>query len=245
MRVELFAFGRSVAEGAWYVDHSRIVNRLYFVNGGSARLGGAHGEWTLSEGNFYILPRSEGFSPIASPRFDHTYFDYYSPRMLRPDRIVERRLDAFGASHFLAFVNTALAEGKSENPHEAMQALLQGFLGCVMSDMPRDLFIENEAVLCAVERIHSDFATVTTKDLAAEAHLCESYFIRLFRECIGCSPLRYIRARRVLYGKQLLAQGVSVERAAEICGYLSASAFYKAVKSEIGQAPSVLKNSRS
>ena len=34
--VELYAFGRTTVEGQWEIDQSRIVNRLYHVNRGSA-----------------------------------------------------------------------------------------------------------------------------------------------------------------------------------------------------------------
>ena len=236
---ELYAFGRSTACGAWYIDTSRIVCRLYFVNRGSATVRIDENEWRLSEGNFYILPRSDRFAPIEAEDFDHTYFDFYSTRILRPDRITALALSACGAEHFLSFVNTLLASGAAGQ--EAMQSLLRGFLGAVEPFLPKDAFIEDAVIAEAVAHIHTSFATVSTRALAERAHLCESYFIRLFTEHVGLSPLAYIRARRVLHAKTLLARGLSVEAAAEACGYASPSALYKAVRAETGKAPSALK----
>ncbi len=241
--VTLYAFGRSTTRNAWYIDTSRIVSRLYFVNRGSATVRIAESEWQMREGHFYILPRIDDFAPIAAEDFDHTYFDFYSTRILRPDTIVEAALSQHGAAHFLAFVNTLLASDEAR--HEAMSSLLRGFLSQIEGSLLLGAFIENEAIARAVARIHADFSSVTTKSLAAEAHLCESYFIRLFREHIGLSPLQYIRARRVLHGKQLLGDGASVEAAAEACGYASASAFYKTVRAETKKAPSALKAKKS
>jgi AraC-like DNA-binding protein len=237
--VTLYAFGRSTACGAWYIDTSRIVCRLYFVNRGSATVRIAENEWHLSEGHFYILPRSDRFVPTAAQDFDHTYFDFYSTRILRPDRIIEAALSQHGAAHFLSFVNTVLTFG--EVKHEAMQSLLRGFLSHIEDALGTNAFIANEAVANAVAHIHTSFATVSTRELAERAHLCESYFIRLFTENVGLSPLGYIRARRVLHAKTLLARGLSVEAAAEACGYASPSALYKAVRAETGKAPSALK----
>ena len=244
--IELYAFGRKVTQDEWYIDRSRIVNRLYFVNSGSATVRIGAKEWVLTEGHFYVLPRSESFVPMAALEFDHTYFDYYSSRILRSDMIFEGALSSLGAAHFLSFVNALLV---SDPPppamQEIMQLLLQAFLSCADGTFPKNFYIANEVIAGAVDCIHKDFAFVSTKDLAVRAHLSKSYFIRLFRECIGLSPLEYIRARRVLYGEQLLLRGLSVEETAEACGYASVSAFYKAVRAETGQAPSAFRAKNS
>ena len=239
--VVLYAFGRAATKGEWYIDQSRIVSRLYFVNRGNAILRTAGGEERLTEGHFYILPRSDHFAPIATECFDHTYFDYYSTRILRPDRIIAFPLSRFGAEHFLRFINALLSEGTQEKTHRSVQALVQGFLALAEDALPHAAFIESIAVARAVERIQKDFSFVSTRELAAEAHLDESYFIRLFKESVGLSPLQYIRARRVLHGRQLLESGYSVEAAAEACGYITPSAFYKAVRAETKKSPSALK----
>ncbi len=242
--VELYAFGRRVTQGEWYIDRSRIVNRLYFVNRGSATVRIGARVWRLTEGHFYVLPRSDHFAPMAALEFDHTYFDYYGSRILRSDMIFEGSLSDLGAEHFLAFVNTVLAADSPKATDEIMQPLLQAFLSHIAHVFPQSFYIMNAAIASAVVWICTEFASVSTRELAARAHLSESYFIRLFRENIGLSPLEYIRARRVLYGEQLLSKGISVEEAAEACGYASVSAFYKAVRAETGQAPSALKTGK-
>jgi AraC-like DNA-binding protein len=233
---ELYAFGRSTANGKWYIDKSRLVNRLYFVNRGSATVRIAQRDFFLTEGKLYILPRSHSFSPLEARDFDHTYFDYYSPHILPPDRILCAALSAHGAVHFLHFVNALLEGGTGSR--EVMQPLLEAFLCHWSAVMPSASMGVSAAVLSAVEYIDGHLATVTTRELAERAHLCESYFIRLFRAGIGLSPLQYVRARRVLYAKGLLSSGSSVEAAAEACGYLSPSALYKAIRAETGRSPS-------
>jgi AraC-like DNA-binding protein len=53
--------------------------------------------------------------------------------------------------------------------------------------------------------------------------------------------MKYIRACRVSYGKQLLQNGATVEEAAEKCGYSSAASFYNATTAEFNISPSKLR----
>jgi mannose-6-phosphate isomerase-like protein (cupin superfamily) len=98
--IHLYAYGRSTVNGFWQIDPSRIVSRLYFVNAGEAKIVSASREYKLTQGSAYIIPQSKSFRPVDSVGFDHTYFDFYSTRILRPDRIVSVSGDVLGAASF-------------------------------------------------------------------------------------------------------------------------------------------------
>jgi AraC-like DNA-binding protein len=123
----------------------------------------------------------------------------------------------------------------------AMRALLAGFIRLIEAMHTEDLYIASPYVMQAVNRIHSDYPSVTTKTLAAELNLNESYFIRLFTEHMGLSPMKYIRTVRVFRGKELIEGGAGVDEAAAKCGYSSPSAFYNAVMAELHLSPSAFK----
>ena len=239
--ITLHLYGRKTMQGPWLTDKSRAVNRLYFVNSGSAIVRNAGVERKLTAGNFYIIPQCHDFSPIFADGFDHTYFDYSSPRLLVPNRIVEIDASVLSAQSFFAFINTLIGnEGKKPTP-SAVQLLLSGFLSAIEDAGVRLPYSKSPIIAEAVEIIHRRFESVTTVDLARRFNFNESYFIRLFRSTLGISPMKYIRACRVMHGGELLRSGMSVEDAALKCGFSSGSAFYKAVKAELGKAPSDLK----
>lgn len=239
--IHLYAYGRATVNGLWHIDSSRIVSRLYFVNMGEARIMSALGEYKLSEGNAYIIPKSKDFRPVDSENFDHTYFDFYSTRILRPDKIVSISGGILGVSSFFAHINSVIEGDAEQKALPAMRALLEGFVRLIAALHTEDLYISSPYVMQAVNRIHSEYSSVTTKTLAAALNLNESYFIRLFTEHMGLSPMKYIRTVRVFRGKELIERGESVEEAARKCGYSSPSAFYNAVKAELGISPSALR----
>ena len=72
-KIELYAFGKCKTDGAWWVDSSKVVNRMYYVIDGSAIVKCGLKERLLSKGNIYILPQIGGFSPISSENFEHIY----------------------------------------------------------------------------------------------------------------------------------------------------------------------------
>ncbi len=239
--ISLYAYGRCEVNGLWHIDSSRIVSRLYFVNAGEAAISSASKEYRLTEGNAYIIPQSKSFRPLDSKDFDHTYFDFYSSRILRPNKIVVIDGATLGVDSFFAHINSVIAADRDKKAHEAMRTLLEGFIRLIEGLHTEDLYITSPYVTRAVHRIHEAYCNVTTSDLAKEQSLNESYFIRLFTEHMGLSPMKYIRTVRVSHGKELIEGGMSVDEAAAKCGYSSASAFYNAVMAELNVPPSKLK----
>lgn len=240
--INLHLYGRKTMQGPWQINKSRAVNRLYFVNSGSAVVRNAGVEKRLTAGNFYIIPQCHDFTPLFADNFDHTYFDYSSPRLLSPSQVVEIDASVLAAQHFFTFVNTLIEGDGAKATPSAMQALLAGFLTAIEDAGVPMPYSKNTVIAEAAGVIHRYFATITTADLARRFNFNESYFIRLFRSTLGISPMKYIRACRVMRGGELLRSGMSVEDASHRCGFSSPSAFYKAVKAELGKSPSELKH---
>ena len=239
--IHIYHYGRQVVQGAWCPAKIHISNRLYYVNSGTATIYSSTSEYTLTKGKAYIIPQCNNFHPITSKDFDHTYFDYYSSRMLNPDKLIVFDEDDKFTKQFFEFINTAIANEEANNQHKAMGNFLSGFLKVIERNTDLFEYLSCPPVSRAVDIIHSDCAHVTTKRLAEELNLTESHFIRLFHKTFGISPMKYIRTCRVQFGKELLGSGASVGEASEKCGYSSPTAFYKAVKTELGEKPSDFK----
>ena len=239
--INLYAYGRSTVEGEWGIDQSRTVNRLYYVNAGRAHIRNASREHVLTEGRLYIIPQCNDFRPVDAVNFDHTFFDFYSTRIFRNDRILEWDAAHLHADSLFDYVNTLLSERRDPVCHAAMEHFLAGLLlaiECRSGELP---YMTNPLITRAVALIHEDCAAASTMRLAERLNLNESYLVRLFRRTMGTSPMKYIRACRVQYGKELLDNGARVAEAAEKCGYASPSAFYKVMQAEMHRAPSALK----
>jgi AraC family transcriptional regulator len=85
---------------------------------------------------------------------------------------------------------------------------------------------------------HLDGAELTLPRLAAEAHLSEFHFARMFRVSLGCSVHDWVAARRLDRARALL-QGTALPLAdvAAACGYASASHLSRQVKAATGATP--------
>ena len=73
--INLYAYGRATVNNAWPAMHNFIVNRLYYVNSGSALIHNANREQTLVKGRIYIIPQCHNFKPLDAFSFDQTLFE--------------------------------------------------------------------------------------------------------------------------------------------------------------------------
>lgn len=236
--LSLYTCGRCVVNGQWQIDSSRILNRLYYVNSGSATIFNGISEHRLTSGRFYIIPQCKSFQPIEAVGFDHTYFDFYSSRIFRPNKIIDLEGSILDASSFFKHVNSFI---NKENGKTIAEHYLSGFLALIEAEYDSLYYISDSSITRALNLIHSEYKSVTTKDLAKMLNLNESYFIRLFTSTMGTSPMKYIRAVKVAHAKEFIRNGESITKTAELCGYASPASFYNAVKSELGISPSEFK----
>lgn len=239
--INLHTYGRSTVNGSWWINQNRIVNRLYYVNSGKARVTYSSMEYELTAGNLYVIPGCKTFHPLNAWNFDHTYFDFYYSRILNNEKIIELDEGTGLAKNFFDYVNDLIKNDSERNAFPAMEHFLCGFFSlceCQKISLP---YITNPTVTEALSLIHTECADVSTKILAQKLNIDESYFIRIFSSVTGITPMKYIRAYRVSMGKQLIRNGASIAEAAEKCGYASPSSFYNAVKAELNISPSDFK----
>lgn len=78
---------------------------------------------------------------------------------------------------------------------------------------------------------------ISIEALSVELGLDRSYLSRQFKKKIGCSIQDHILNVRLTQGRRYLALGYSVAETAELCGYSSATIFYKLFKKQYGESP--------
>jgi len=79
---------------------------------------------------------------------------------------------------------------------------------------------------------------ISLQDIADRFKLSRDYCNRLFHKNTGMSIMQYVKYNRVLFARQLLADGVAASEAAERAGFKDYSSFYRAYRAITGRMPS-------
>jgi AraC-like DNA-binding protein len=85
---------------------------------------------------------------------------------------------------------------------------------------------------------------LTITSLSRLAGLSESHFIRLFGDTYGLSPRKMLSNRRMELSKQLLSQGMDLNKVALAIGYSSIPTFCRRFKNAFGLTPTEYRHSR-
>ncbi len=87
---------------------------------------------------------------------------------------------------------------------------------------------------------------LTLETLTKFAKIEKSYLMRIFKDRVGQTPIRYITHRRINRAKSLLQaeNDLTIAEIAEKCGYFDTFYFSRCFKQETGMSPTKYKNQR-
>ena len=236
---KFYTLYRRITNEGWQEENINFVNRIYYVNSGSAVIEYENITRTLTAGNIYIMPQSDLFQRISAENFDHTYFVYTSNYTLRADSFVELPGSFCGLDKLFEFANQLIEKNNRHN--EICIPLLNTILATIEKNHELPYVKENK-ITRALEIIRSDIASASVSEISKKLFLTEGYFTHIFSKAIGISPMKYIRLMRLSEAETLLKKGMSVSEVSKKCGYANPTAFWKAIKREYGCTPSELKN---
>lgn len=84
---------------------------------------------------------------------------------------------------------------------------------------------------------------ITVEELSQIVHFHPNYFIRFFRDHVGCSPIQYINGMRIDKAKKLLkATSMSIKEITDLIGFNDPSYFSKHFKKSVGLSPVEYRN---
>jgi AraC family transcriptional regulator len=232
---------------------------VYLQGGTDTHLVETPGE-TGHPGCHCILPAEhESHWNVAGPlRFVHLYLSdaTWADRIVRlldaEPRAITLEQRIFGEDARLAAWAQAVAARDWQDPAERLridslsQAALDHLVLQAARPRQRQAAVKPAGGLGSAARrrvlafvdAHLDGAGLTLPRLAAEAHLSEFHFARMFRVSLGCSVHDWVAARRLDRARALL-QGTALPLAdiAAACGYASASHLSRQVKAATGATP--------
>jgi len=232
---------------------------VYLQGGHDTHLVETPGE-TGSPGCHCVLPAEhESHWNVAGPlRFVHLYLsdDAWAGRIVRlldaEPRAITLEQRIFGEDAVLAAWGRGVAGLDWQDPAERLQidALSQAALDRLVLQAAKPRLRERaersagglsstarRRVLEFVDA-HLDSAELSLPRLAAQAHLSEFHFARMFRASMGCSVHDWVAARRLDRARELLSgSALPLADIAAACGYASASHLSQRFKLVLGTTP--------
>ena len=223
----------------WYQPSDVNIQRLYYIKGGRGYIVRADGTKELfQKGCIYIFPHNlkQQFEADPEAPMDLVYFDFFSiPPIIAPQPLVYPVEEDSAVAAAFRFLDQLLREFRQENKVEwerqkqinraALEMILQ------MLDSQREIhFLRDQTVFQALEYIHEQYSTaLSVEELAIEAGFAPNAFIRRFKRVMGQTPYAYIKDYRLMKASELLTQGLTVARAAELVGYENGSSLSRAL----------------
>ena len=231
----------------WHQPYDVNIQRLYYVKDGSGYMVRDDGtKEPFQKGCIYIFPHNLKQNFVAEPEdpMDHIFFDFFStPPIIAPQPLVYPVRAGTATADAIRFTDRLLHElrqanasgsGEWEEQKRIQRAALELLLRLVCAERPIP-FSRDQAVSRALERIHKGYGTpLSVEDLARETGFATNAFIRHFKRVMGQTPYAYIKDYRLMKATELISQGVTVARAAELVGYENGSSLSRALSAKRG-----------
>jgi AraC-like DNA-binding protein len=101
--------------------------------------------------------------------------------------------------------------------------------------------IHPRAIRTALDKIHIEYnnPAMSLSDLARTVHLSGDHFGRIFRECMGLSPIKYLTKKRINAACELICRNdtLSIKEIAYQVGFLDALHFSRLFHKYMGTSP--------
>ncbi len=93
------------------------------------------------------------------------------------------------------------------------------------------------------DNLHTDLSLTA---MAAAANVSKFHFVRVFKDAVGETPVRYLTRQRLLRARRLLADtALPVGEVAKRCGFVSGDRLLAAFTREYGVSPSRFRSARN
>jgi len=247
--LKIICAGRCRVGEGWNTTASGGMNRLYYINGG---IGGyiKNGERIPFEvGKLYLIPYYANIITYTSltDNLDHTFAAFFSTHPILSTEVmmidpaatakIESALSAFCEFCKLNYLKRTAPK---PYPHEDELRFLRAIIAYLTDKLlsaHNDSIIEDSTVISALNMMNEGMSErLTVSDIAAKHGMTPNGFIKRFSRCVGETPYSYMKSLKIRTALMLREEGMTLEQAAEACGYSEASALLHAISSAKGGA---------
>ena len=223
-------------------SHVRTCDALSFRVRGGARFLFPDGDFSVSEGDVTFVPAGCSYTlDHQSERLFVVHFTAYDGIDRRFFSVTPK--DPALYARLFGSIFRVWNEKKTGYYYEAASLFCE-----ILSRLQRENAPErgssSERLRRVTDYIHTHFTRpdLSVPELAALFGSGETYFRRAFKKATGTTPVKYLRALRLDYARELLRSGYyKVHEAAEKAGFSDPKYFSRVVKKELLLPPSRLR----
>ena len=227
------AFGRVYNPQDWFYNPNYLINRIYYIAGGTA----FYKEGIpLKKGCLYVFGTDPDFRVYQDDNdpVDHAYFDFISFQSFLKKEITEIDL-----KKYLKLQHVILAMAEEFADRSCPMSVADSYFEIIMHELEKVLSTDtrySEVTENALRIIHSSPpAEVSVKEVASQINVNVNYLIRRFNAEVGETPHRYISLMKAELAVKHIQAGRKLAEIAELLGYASVSSLSFSFKSLTGR----------
>lgn len=233
----IIACGRSYNPPDWYYNPKNLVNRIYYICGGTAYY---RGDVRLKPGHLYIFRGSPYFQvgQDENDPVDHVFFDFVTYKRLINEDFIEIDLTDENPKNkklksYIDYV-TEDFEG-TFYPLPVAKAFLDIIIYHLEDYLNSDV-VYSQMTSTVLKYIHeTPFDELSVSKIADDLNVNVNHLIRSFKKELNITPHKYISMMKADYAISYMRQGTGCAEIAERLGFSSISAFSSFFKKETGR----------
>lgn len=255
LQVQYITGGYFKADNKWNTTEKLKVNKFYYVTDGEFELIIDNKTHTVKKGQLVLIPadlkHSYKLTEKENMKKHWCHFEAFSGTESLFDVIKSDLIIDIGINKELTCLFKKLYKYE-KNPDElsnfSARATLMLIIGMYLTNCKSISSVnttENSDLSSVINYMKENInGNITVSQLAQFTHLHPNYFIRMFKQYFGFSPIKYFNNMKVNTAKEYLQQGNnSIEEISKILGFSDLYSFSKFFKKNVGISPSQFRSS--
>lgn len=238
------------------IDYRPEYNKIYYILDGEGWLKIGDKEYYPEPGQLFIMPSGviQSYSSISHKTF-LKYWCHFTAKINDIDIFdmlsIPVSLDVYQEIELKTIFERLLYFYEKGTPYSILRTrgimleLLAWFFEQIaISEISLLSHSFTKELLEVLRYIEDNLSNnITIDELSKIVHFHPNYFIRFFRDHMGCSPIQYINKMRLEKAKKLLkTTDLSIKEITDLTGFNDASYFSRNFKKNLGLSPMEYRN---